>query len=82
MKIIETKDRKIIETKDSLKLRSRLYNWKFKQAQQYLKGQPEYVKNTVNALAIVFGNIGWEDDIGVFNIFIENIVENLLGEFY
>ena len=51
--------------KDNTKLRSRLDNWKFEQATQYLKGESIMVKNVVRALARTFGDPGWfEGDMG------------------
>jgi hypothetical protein len=49
----------IVQTKDSDALVGRLCNWKFNQAQNYLNGQPEYVRRVVNCLAHTFGNCGW-----------------------
>jgi len=45
-------------TGQSPQLRSRIYNWKFVQATQYLNGQPEDVKDLVHALASTYGDPG------------------------
>lgn len=51
--------------KDNTKLRSRLENWKFEQATQYLKGESHMVKAVVRALARSYGDPGWfEGDQG------------------
>lgn len=42
-------------------LRNRIYNMKFRQAIQYLEGQPEDIQKVVHALSMLFGNSGWED---------------------
>ena len=46
-------------------LRSRLFNWKFSQAERYLEGQPDEVKQAVAMFSRMFENVGWEGgDIG------------------
>jgi hypothetical protein len=51
--------------RENEKLISRLENFKFTQAQNYLEGENEMVVDVVNALASVFGNVGWMDgDMG------------------
>jgi len=44
------------------RLKSRVFNWKFLQACQYLQGQPRAVKKLVRALATRYENPGWLDD--------------------
>lgn len=48
-------------------LYSRLYNYKFEQAKQYLGGEPDEIKLLVNALADMFGDVGWglDGSIGI-----------------
>jgi hypothetical protein len=48
--------------KHAHRLRSRIFNWKFHQALQYLPGQPEDVKKLVKALASRYENTGWLSD--------------------
>lgn len=40
---------------------SRIYNYKFRKALQFLDGQPEAISSVVRALADMFGDIGWGD---------------------
>lgn len=40
-------------------LQSRLDNWKFKQALQYLKGEDARTNEVVGALSAMFGDVGW-----------------------
>jgi len=40
-------------------LEGRLYNWKFRQALDYLDGQPPEVVHLVKVLADAYGNEGW-----------------------
>ena len=47
--------------KENEKLISRLFNYKFRSAQQYIGGEDEEVVDVVNALAETFGNCGWID---------------------
>jgi hypothetical protein len=49
--------------RDGQRLYSRVYNWKFNQALQYLKDQPGPVKELVHALSDKYGNVGhWDID--------------------
>jgi hypothetical protein len=43
----------------SPELQSRLENWKFASAMQYIDGEPENVENAVSALSEAFGDCGW-----------------------
>ncbi len=45
-------------------LYNRIYNDKYRSATQYLKDEPEPVKELIEALARVLGNIGWFDEKG------------------
>lgn len=46
-------------------LLSRLVNWKFQSAKGCLEGEPQQVKDVVEALSRSFGNCGWFDgDLG------------------
>jgi hypothetical protein len=40
-------------------LHSRLHNYKFESAKQYLEGEPDEIKLLVNSLADMFGDVGW-----------------------
>lgn len=64
-------------------LSSRLYNWKFNQALRYLDGETEEVKNLVNALAMIFGNIGWELDspmVVIIGFAVDSVIYDKNGE--
>jgi hypothetical protein len=63
--------------RDAEDLVGRLFNWKFVQAQQYLEGQPQVVRDLVNALAMTVGNSGWED--GYLGEIIGAAVAHLIG---
>ncbi len=43
----------------SKKLRSRIYNWKFTDALQYLEDEDEDDIEIIKALAVTLGNAGW-----------------------
>lgn len=45
--------------KENKNLLSRLENYKFKDALQYLSGEDDEIKDLVQALADTFGNVGW-----------------------
>lgn len=49
----------IVETPHSEELLSRLINWKFRSAKDYMEGQPAPVASAVGYLAEKFGNTGW-----------------------
>ncbi len=51
----------VVETSKSEQLISRLCNWKFKQALQYLDGQPELVQLHVKNLVELYEDSGWFD---------------------
>lgn len=59
------------------KLRSRIYNWKFEQAKQYLEGENEEVVNIINSLSNMMGDCGWGD--GDMGLLISIAVEHLIG---
>ena len=60
------------------KLKNRLENWKFKDAQKFLGGEPDPVADIVDALANNFGNSGWlEGDMGLI---IQAAIDSLIGE--
>lgn len=59
-------------------LKGRLFNWKFKSALQYLEGQPDEVRELVEALANTVGNSGWED--GYLGTIIGAAVDKLIEE--
>lgn len=69
----------LIKTKKSVKLRGRLVNWKFKQALQYLRGQPENVNMGVRTLDRLFGDCGWGLD-GEMGQLVELAVTAIIGE--
>lgn len=50
---------------DARALYNRLYNRKFAHALAHVKHQPEMVRAGVEALAILFGNQGWNEIGGV-----------------
>lgn len=56
-------------------LASRLINYKFKSALQYLEGEKEETKDLVNFLAKLYGNVGWI--LGDMAILIDNALENI-----
>jgi len=58
------------------KLKSRLENFKFGQATQYLDNESEYTKEWVQSLSIMFGNIGWFD--GELSIIITHAINNIM----
>lgn len=58
------------------KLKSRLENFKFGQATQYLDNESEYTKELVQSLSIMFGNIGWFD--GELSIIITHAINNIM----
>ena len=66
------------QTADVELLRSRIENWKFNMARQYLKGQPKEVKELVKALAGLVGNSGWFD--GDLGLCVGFVADKLLGE--
>ena len=43
-------------------LYNRIYNDKYRSATSYLKDEPEPVKELIQALSDVLGNIGWFDE--------------------
>ena len=49
----------VIFAPNSSMLEERLYNWKFRQALDYLGGQPVEVVHLVQCLADAYGNEGW-----------------------
>ena len=57
------------------KLLSRLLNYKFESALNYLEGEFSNVKELVNSLAQIFGNSGLID--GHLRIVIDNALENI-----
>lgn len=66
------------DTKHADRLISCLYNWKFRSALQYLEGQPDRVRELVEALANTVGNSGWED--GYLGTIIGAAVDKLIEE--
>ena len=40
-------------------LKDALFNYKFEQATNHLRGEPDNVKELVESLSYVFSNIGW-----------------------
>ncbi len=64
----------------SKKLRSRIYNWKFTDALQYLEDEDEDEDDIeiIKALAATFGNIGWNMD-GAMATIAGCAVRELLG---
>jgi hypothetical protein len=61
--------------KENKKLISRLFNYKFRTAQQYLEGEDEEVIEVVNALAETFDNCGWID--GNMDVIIQACVSKI-----
>ena len=60
------------------KLKSRLFNWKFEQALQYVDGGVDLDDlEVIKALARLFGNCGWfEGDVGAL---VSVVVSSLIG---
>lgn len=58
------------------KLKSRLLNYKFRTARQYLEGESEEVIEVVHALAETFDNCGWID--GNMGTIIQACVSNII----
>jgi hypothetical protein len=56
-------------------LESRLRNWKFSSAMNYVKGEGEKTERIVYVLASLFGNVGYMDsDLGVL---VETALESI-----
>ena len=60
---------------------SRIYNWKFSQAKEYVyvSGADTSERKLVGALATVFGDCGWFDD-GCMSTIIAAAVSTLIAE--
>ena len=64
-------------------LDSRLFNWKFAAATQYLQGQPSHVVHLIEVLAAKYGNLGWIDEENEKDLADEGVTASeviLLGE--
>jgi len=59
-------------------LKGRLFNWKFRQACNYLKGESEEVQKSVKSLAYLFEDCGWFD--GAVADKIEGYVNTLISK--
>ena len=64
------------EHKLNFSLYNRLYNWKFTQAKNYLKGEPDNVVEMVWALSDMFGDCGWGIE-GNMNVIINGALKNI-----
>lgn len=63
---------------DNEKLRGRLYNWKFEQAEKYTEAESDQVKHMVEDLAQLLGNSGWVP--GQIGNVISGLVYCLIGD--
>lgn len=63
------------------KLASHLTNWKFASAKAYLGGQPDWVRDAVEALAGMLGDSGWLDGgIGTVVALCVNVLCDTIAE--
>jgi hypothetical protein len=69
---------RIRKTEQSDKLIGRIYNWKFKSALKYMKGQRIDIQDLIRTLATLFGNEGWMD--GLVADLVKTAEQYLLGD--
>jgi len=57
---------------------NRIFNRKFRQAVKYMKDESEETKAIIEALAHMWGNIGWEDVDGDMSVMLDVACDHLL----